>query len=253
MPGWDPIHHRPWPLPTAPWVLRQDWLDLAFLHWRADADLLQSLLPSGLRLERFDGHAYVGIVPFWMSGVRPRLLPPVPGLSRFPEVNVRTYVTDGERPGVWFFSLDTPSRLAVAAGRGLFGVPYRPARQRIEDGSQRRYRSWRPELELDVSVSLGPACPAPPGSLEHFLTERYCFHAVRRDRRLRADVHHAPWPLHRAEATVAVNGLLDDYGVGDPLRPDLVHASPGVEVIAWWASPVAPQLASPPSSGDTPG
>jgi uncharacterized protein YqjF (DUF2071 family) len=247
MAQWDPVDHRPWPLPETPWVLRQDWLRLGFLHWRVDPAALQRRLPRGVRVQLFGGRAYVGVGPFWMSGVRPRFCPPVPGISRFPEINVRTYVTDGEHAGVWFFSLDTPNRAAIWTGRTVFGVPYRAASITIdEQGDRTRYRSIRDgSLEFDATVEAGPEVIAPPGSLEHFLTERYCFHSVVAGMRIRAHVHHARWPLHEAGVTVECNGLLDGFGVAEPTRPDLAHCSPGVQVIGWpWERATAAEPAA---------
>src|SRR6267154_1075488 len=120
--------HRPWPLPSAPWIMAQSWHDLLFAHWPVDAAMLRSHIPADLAIDTFDGQAWLGIIPFSMTGVRLRWTPPVPGLSAFPELNVRTYVTGQGKPGVWFFSLDAASALAVAAARLSFHLPYFRAR-----------------------------------------------------------------------------------------------------------------------------
>src|SRR5581483_10089721 len=111
--------HRPWPVPSAPWAMRQVWNELLFAHWPVEPAQLLPTLPPGLRLDGYNGQAWVGVVPFRLSGLRPRWLPPLPGLSTFPELNVRTYVRgpDGEKPGVWFYSLDAASPLAVWSAR----------------------------------------------------------------------------------------------------------------------------------------
>ena len=230
------IEHIPFPLPSSSWLVRQDWLDLSFLHWDLPPDAVAPHLPAGIELHTFDGRAWVGLVPFWMSGVRPRFCPAVPGISRFPEVNVRTYAVVDGRPGVYFFSLDTPSRAAVFAGRRFFHVPYRRARQTIRataDGQ--RYTSRREgHLELELDVAFGAPVAAPPGSLTHFLTERYCIHTVDGAGRLRVGpVRHAPWPLLDATARIRTNRLLERFGITDQ-PPTCVHASPGVEVVGWW-------------------
>lgn len=230
------VDHIPFPLPTRRWLVRQDWLDLAFLHWDLPPERVAGHLPPGIELHTFEGRAWVGVVPFWMSGVRPRFCPAVPGISRFPEINVRTYAVVDGVPGVYFFSLDTPSRVAVFAGRRFFHVPYRPARQRITptvDGQ--RYVSHREgRLELELEVAFGEPVAAPPGSLEHFLTERYCIHTIDRSGRVRrGPVRHAPWPLLSARATLGCNRLLERFGITDA-PPTCVHASPGVEVVGWW-------------------
>ena len=125
--GGDPSSHRPWPLPRAPWVMAQTWEDLVFLHWPMDPDDLRARLPRGLSLDTYRGDAWVSITPFVVTGLRPRGIPAVPGLSSFAETNVRTYVTRDGKPGVWFFSLDASSRLAVTAARALYHLPYHHA------------------------------------------------------------------------------------------------------------------------------
>jgi uncharacterized protein len=120
------------------------WHELAFLHWPVSPHALRAVLPKTLTLDMFDGVAWLGVVPFWMSGVRPRLTPPLPGLATFAELNVRTYVVAGDKPGVWFFSLDAASRIAVRGARTLFHLPYFDARMSVsQEGGAVRYRSER--------------------------------------------------------------------------------------------------------------
>ena len=137
--------HRPWPLPASPWLLKMSWHDLLFLHWPVDVAALRPHIPERLEIDTFDGVAWLGVVPFRMSGVGPRFVPSVPGVSTFPEINLRTYVRANGKPGVWFFSLDVTKRLAVLIARGAFHLPYFKAEMNVreEDGwihysSQRR-------------------------------------------------------------------------------------------------------------------
>jgi len=120
----DEVVHRPWPLPRGHWTNAQTWERLAFLHWPVDGDAVRRLVPAGLELDLYDGAAWLGITPFEVTGFRLRGGPPLPGVSSFPELNVRTYVTRDDKPGVWFFSLDADSRLAVEAARRLYKLPY---------------------------------------------------------------------------------------------------------------------------------
>jgi uncharacterized protein YqjF (DUF2071 family) len=139
-----PTDHRPWPLPSSPWVMRQKWHDLLFMHWRIPPQTLRPLVPAALELDHFEGSAWLGVVPFRMTGVRLRGTPAIPGLSAFPELNVRTYVSAGGKPGVWFFSLDAASAIAVAAARAWFHLPYFRARMSLEaHGDEIRYQSHR--------------------------------------------------------------------------------------------------------------
>lgn len=217
-------------------VLRQQWRHLSFLHWPADAAALQEMLPPGLTVDTFAGQAYVGLVPFSMCNVRPALLPPVPGLSHFHETNVRTYVLDRQgRPGVWFFSLDAASRVAVALGRRCFRLPYVFADMELGtgDGNQRHYRSARPGAgpgcDLTVTFS-GPARPAAPGTLEHFLIERYRLFTLAGAELQLGQVHHAPYPVQQASARIRSETLLAAAGIARTDALPLVHYAAGVDV-----------------------
>ena len=197
------IRQRP---PGRP-VMRQRWSKLAFLHWRADPALLQSRLPAGLHLDLHEGDAWLGIVPFFMERIRPAGLPPLPWLSWFLELNVRTYVHDDEgNPGVWFFSLDCNQPVAVGIARRFFHLPYQHARMtaRTLDGGI-HYECRRSGGDATAGYHYSPAGPpgfAAPGSLEFFLAERYLLFSASPDGRIhRGRVHHAPYPLSPARVT----------------------------------------------------
>ncbi|MDJ0974026.1 MAG: DUF2071 domain-containing protein [Planctomycetota bacterium] len=233
--------HRPWPLPQSPWILAQTWEQLLFLHWPVEATALAERLPQGLELDTFDGEAWLGVVPFRMAWVRPRGLPPVPPLSFFPELNVRTYVTRDGMPGVWFFSLEASSRVAVRIARRFFHLPYFDADMSIDaDGAQVRYTSQRthrgaPPAEFRGSYApSGPVDLTKPGTLEHWLTERYCLYAAdEQDVLYRAHIHHEPWPLQPAEATLALNTMAMSHGLALPHREPLCHFARSIDVVAW--------------------
>jgi uncharacterized protein YqjF (DUF2071 family) len=126
------INDRPWPIPSRPWAMRMGWRELLFAHWVVDASAVRKLIPAGLELDLFDNRCYVGAVPFLMTHVTPRLVPPIPGPHAFPEINLRTYVTTGGKPGVWFFSLDAGQKLAVRTARRFFRLPYFDAKFEIQ-------------------------------------------------------------------------------------------------------------------------
>ncbi len=180
------IHrHRPWPTPRAPWVMTQVWSDLLFAHWALPAQLVRPLVPSGLELDLFQGLAWVGVVPFQMSGVRPRLLPAVPWLSAFPELNVRTYVRcrdrGVEKAGVYFFSLDAANPAAVAIARSTFLLPYFAAAMGMPDGKEPVCTTaadapmpvHRRPPSLPTTRRLAQCRPRGPAQSAHWLTERY--------------------------------------------------------------------------------
>ena len=237
----DGMAHRPWSVPASPWVMGMQWHNLAFLHWPVAAEQLRPFVPRGLTVDTFDGTAWLGVVPFLMRKVRVRGMPPLPGTGAFSELNLRTYVSTEGRPGVWFFSLDAASRLAVRVARRTFHVPYFDARMHVQaddDGCGHVYRSRRtegPPGEFEGRYrSTGKASHAAPGTLEHWLTERYCLYSAdRRGRIYRGEVHHPPWPLEHAECEIESNTLANQLKIDLPLRPALVHFARRLDVVAW--------------------
>jgi hypothetical protein len=232
--------HVPWTLPRAPWALTMRWEELLFLHWRVDAARLAACVPDGLELETFDGSAWLGVVPFRMAAVRARWLPPLPTAHTFPELNVRTYVRAGGRSGVWFFSLDASSSLAVAGARAVFGLPY--FRATMECAANRdgcRYRSQRTDRRGPAARfaatwrPLGPGVSAEPGSLVHFLVERYCLFARRRGRLVRGDVVHAPWDLAPVDLQLAECDMTRSLGLELTGPPDSALVTTPRTVAAW--------------------
>jgi len=227
--------HRQWPLPRRPWVIGQTWLDLLFVHWRVPFELLREHVPSVLALDAFDGDAWLGVTPFELRALHPSLIPPLPGVSRFPELNVRTYVTVEEKPGIFFFSLDAGSRLAVEAARRLYRLPYRHAETRIERvGGAISFSSQRVGEPARFSARYAPGRalpPAVPGTLEHFLTERYCLYAVERGRVFRAEIHHPRWRLREAEAELDFDSLLPAGIV--PTAEPMLHYAAREDVLVW--------------------
>jgi uncharacterized protein len=235
--------HRPWPVPDGPWLMTQSWHDLLFAHWPLDADALRGKVPANLPLDLFDGRAWIGVIPFHMTNVGPRGVPSLPGLSAFPELNVRTYVTVNGKPGVYFFSLDAASTLAVVGARMVFHLPYYRAAMAVHtDGRRVTYRSARRSAVnaqfLSLYSPVGVVSPAAPGTLEFFLTERYCLYTTTRSgepRRL--PIHHKPWPLQIADAQIAVNTMATAAGITLPAVAPLLHFAKRLDVLAWGMQP----------------
>lgn len=231
--------HRPYPRPNGPWVMTMSWHDLLFAHFTVRPDTLRATVPAVLPLDLFEGRAYVGVVPFHMSRVSPRGVPEVPFLSAFPELNVRTYVTLGGKPGVYFFSLDTTSSPAVWGARTFFHLPYFKAEMScVPEGEEVRYRSKRVDERGTPGVfeaRYGPAGPVAysrPGTLEHFLTERYCLYSVDGDGRAhRGEIHHDPWPLQPAHAEIELNTVAPPTLTLD--GPPLLHFARRLDVVGW--------------------
>jgi uncharacterized protein YqjF (DUF2071 family) len=226
-----------------PWVLAMGWHDLLFAHWRVPTEVLRPRIPAALEIDDFEGEAWVGVVPFRMSGVRPRFVPSMPGLSWFPELNLRTYVRHEGRAGVWFFSLDAASRVAVRLARATFHLPYFDARMSCtpRDGGGIEYESVRIHRDAPAAVfkgsyrPKGPAFASRPGSLAHWLTERYCLYSADAAGRVyRGDVAHEPWPLQEAEAALERCDMTRLLGWELPGEsPHLLFAR-GIHVRASW-------------------
>jgi uncharacterized protein YqjF (DUF2071 family) len=231
--------HRPWPMPDRPWVMTQTWNDLLFAHWPVNTSVLRELVPKGFELDLFDGQAFVGVVPFHMTNVAPRMVPALPRISAFPELNVRTYVQVGGKPGVYFFSLDAGSFAAVITARKLLNLPYFTAKMTVDvrDGYV-RYTSRRasaPPAEFSAKYrGLGDRRAPRRGTLEYFLTERYCLYAIDHTHHAyRLEIHHPPWPLETGEAEIGVNTMADAAGIRLPDMTPLLHFSKRQDMVCW--------------------
>jgi hypothetical protein len=234
--------HRPWPLPRGAWIMAQRWSNLLFAHWAVSSEALRALVPRPLAIDLFENRGWLTIAPFYLSHLRPRNVPSMPWLSEFPELNVRTYVTLDNKPGVFFFSLDAGSALAVEGARFFYHLPYFRADMSVteeRDGSI-AYRSHRAHAgaaaaELRARYRpTGDPRPAPLGSLDNWLTERYCLYAVDRHARVhRAEIHHRPWPLQPAVATFERNTMAVAAGIPVDGPPARVSFSRMLDVVVW--------------------
>jgi uncharacterized protein YqjF (DUF2071 family) len=247
------VVHRPYALPAGRWRMKQRWSDLLFAHWPVPVGEIARLLPSGLEVDLFDGHAWVGVVPFWMDQVQTRAIGErcitIPSTGAFCELNLRTYVRSrrsGLR-GVYFFSLDAASALAVIGARTLFHLPYFYAsmHRRIEPDGSIDYTSRRlltgPSVRFHaryrglgkVAAPSEVAAPSSDGTLAHFLTERYCLFTHRAGQVIVGDIHHLPWPLEAAEAEVSTNELPAAHGITLPNQPPVLHFARELHVYIW--------------------
>jgi uncharacterized protein YqjF (DUF2071 family) len=217
--------------------MTQTWHDLLFAHWPLPTAVMRRLVPEQLELDTFDGQSWVGVVPFHMSGVRARGTPAIPGLSRFPELNVRTYVTCGDKPGVYFFSLDAASLPAVWAARRFFHLPYFHATMTSKEAQGTiHYDSHRRDGAADFQGQFQPITDVrfrQKGSIEHWLTERYCLYTTHRGQVYRGDIHHQPWPLQDAEAEIETNTVAVDAEIFLPAMAPLLHFAKRLEVLIW--------------------
>jgi uncharacterized protein len=226
-------------------IMRQGWRELLFIHWPVSPEPLRSLVPPQLELDLFEDTAYVGLVPFTMTGVRPVGLPAVPGLSSFHETNLRTYVRLADRdPGVWFFNLEAANAIAVLLARALFHLPYHYARVLLErePGSEATEpatilyagaRRWPGPLPASYAIraaAVAAAAPAQPGTLEHFLVERYILFTLWNARLYQGRVHHTPYPLQPARILSLDENVLAAAGINRPETTPIAHFASGVDV-----------------------
>jgi hypothetical protein len=234
----DELTHRPWPLPDGAWLQGQTWCDLLFAHWRVPAEQLRRVMPAALPLHLYDdGSAWLGITPFVVRGLRLRGTPPLPWLSQFPELNVRTYVELDGKPGIYFFSLDAARRAAVIAARRTYRLPYFHARMRAgREGERIDYTSER--IDSSGAPAAFRAHYSPAGEITHdhlarWLAERYCAYTVDESGRpLRIDIHHPPWPLQPAEGELEAQAMADQIGI-DLVGEPLLHFSARQDTLIW--------------------
>ena len=229
--------------------MRQDWIDLAYFHWRYDPAIIQATLPPGLRVDTFDDSAWIGLIPFVMRDVCVGPLPPLPRLDTFVEVNVRTYVVDDEgRRAVWFYSLDVPRTVIVAAARTVFCVPYcwaKATHMLVAPGTdgpigeRHRYevrRRWPAPRSAHASISYTVGEPIEGDALAHFLSARWALSTTRRNRVRYGRVEHPRWPLHAAENPNVDESLIAAAELPTPTGPMHTMCSPGVAVqLAWFS------------------
>lgn len=237
--------HIPFEVPDRPHSIIQHWRHLNFLHWQVDPQRISRYLPEGLELDLYQDKAYVGLLPFQMKHVRPRRTVPIPGISYFPEFNLRTYVKYQGQGGILFLTLEAQSRIACWYGHRSYGLPYRYARGSVQVvGDQYRWQTRRVSDGLELIGScqaFGDSMQAQPRSLEEFLFERYLMYTVHDEQLKMVRAIHEPWRFRCAEATIVSNSLLDSYqlGISDVLQPDLVHATDGVKALTWSIEPVS--------------
>jgi len=217
--------------------MAQTWHDLLFAHWPIDSAVLRRLVPQALTLDTFEGKCWIAVTPFHMSGIHFRGLPPLPGISRFPELNVRTYVTLDAKPGVYFFSLDAANAAAVWGAKTFYHLPYFVSEMSVETREQWvRYLCRRKGASAEFHGRYRPVGGVQirqEGTLEAWLTERYCLYSMVRGHMYRAEIHHQQWPLQNAEAEIEINTMAASAGIALLGRPSLLHFSRKLEVLVW--------------------
>ena len=236
----EDVSHREWPLPDAQWILTQTWNHLLFAHWPVAIDRLRSVVPRFLEIDLFANEAWLSVTPFKITDSTPRGIPPLPVVSAFDEINVRTYVVYDGIPGVYFFSLDANSAMAVGGASTLFHLPYFLADIQADDRRSRlSFQSRRRRSDIaEFAAEYAPAgaiFQAKPGTLDYFLTERYCLYTQDSSAHAyRVDIHHAPWELQPAEAQITANTMVDAAGLRLPSMAPVLHYARRQDVRIWF-------------------
>lgn len=220
-------------------IMYQSWGKLLFMHWQTSARALRRLIPEPLIIDTFEGEAWISVTPFTIWGARPIFTPPLPWVSDFHEINVRTYVSLGGVPGVGFFSLDANSMVAVMAARAFFHLPYHNAKIDLEQrGDTIIYSSTRkdadPPAKFNATWTIGGNLPqAEPGSLDFFLVERYCLYTSNEGKLYRCRIFHQPWPLQQADLATYGSSMIEADGLPAPEGEPLLHCGGPVNVEVW--------------------
>jgi len=226
--------HRPWTIPRGRWNYYQEWNDVLFLHWKVKIDDLAPLIPKGILLDTFNGESWISIVAFTMEKIRPRNLPSLKAISDFHEINTRTYVTQDNKSGVYFLSIEAEKQISCIIANLLSGLPYRNAnirRQTTGDSHQYALMNNDRDLQFNSDFTVGERI-ANKSDLDNWLTERYCLYLAKDQQVFRYETHHRPWELHE----VKISSLNTNYKTGNIAfnrLPDLAHFSAGVKVLAW--------------------
>ncbi|MFS0644807.1 YqjF family protein [Siminovitchia sp. 179-K 8D1 HS] len=237
------VEHRPWPLPVNRWIMRQTWRNVLFLHWPIQPGLLRPHIPPALEIDTFKGCAWLGIVAFTMKGIYFRGLP-FSVVPSFSEVNVRTYVTYKGKPGVFFMSLDVDDWASLNIAKRWYRLPYHPAKISVQDcGGVIQYQSVRkagnPVAFKGSCIPSNDVYFPDRGTLDHWLTEKYCFYTTRNGKDIyHGDIHHPPWPLKKADIQIDQHTLFSPWNINISKEGPIAHFSEGVDSLMWNGKPL---------------
>ncbi len=225
------VSHRPFGLPQGPWTYYQEWNDVLFFHWTIPFEILRKCVPEKLNIDTFDGTCYVTLVAFTMEKIRPRFLPSVGFISNFDEINLRTYIDNSDKKGVYFLNIEAGSLISVFLAKALSGLPYEKASIKRSPGAYNSTNGLK-GFYLDTEFEVGGIIQY-KSALDKWLTERYCLYLNKNNELYRYDIHHEEWKLNTLNIKKLNLGYtIDEVNLSDR-QPDLSHYSSGVKVIAW--------------------
>lgn len=228
------VSHRKWPLPVNSWSYYQEWNNALFLHWKVPVDDLQQFLPKNLKVDTFENEAWVSAVAFTMEKIRPKNLPAFAPISNFNEINIRTYVIHNDKPGVYFLNIEAQKLVSTKLSKLLSGLPYQKAQmKRFNKNELQHYTSSLKKKGFTFTSKYRISDQTvSKTNLDLWLTERYCLYLDRGGKTYIYEIHHLPWELQK----VTLEEVQTNYRIGEidlNSKPDHVHYSPGVKVIAW--------------------
>lgn len=222
--------HREYDYPKKSWVYYQEWNRVLFFHWEVPIEILDKLVPKELKIDTFNGKAYISIVPFTMENIRPKYLPAIGFISNFHEINVRTYVENNGKKGVYFLNIEAEKFLSAFVSKQLSGLPYEKATIKRTANS---YQSNNPSKGFHLSVDFTIDQPIHNKSnLDKWLTERYCLYLKECEHVYRYDIHHKEWELNQ----IKIDRFDLAYQLGNLKIINenyFAHYSKGIEVVAW--------------------
>jgi uncharacterized protein YqjF (DUF2071 family) len=228
--------HRPFAIPAGRWQYYQEWNNALFLHWKVPFDSLRNCVPAKFNIDTFNGDCYVSLVAFTMQNIRPRNMPSVKFISDFHEINLRTYINNDNKKGVYFLNIEAEKYLSACIAKALSGLPYEKADIKRSDKNYHALNSTK-NFRLYTEFAIGEKL-SKKADLDTWLTERYCLYLSRHDRTYRHDIHHKEWEIKNVDIKqLALYYKIDNIILSD-LQPDLVHYSDGVKVLAWQKQPI---------------
>ncbi|WP_407480730.1 YqjF family protein [Elizabethkingia meningoseptica] len=225
--------HRPWKLPYGKWQYYQEWNDALFIHFEVNYEMLRNLVPDQLNIDQFKGKYYISVVAFKMEKIRPRNLPSVSFISDFYEINVRTYINNNDKQGVYFLNIEAEKQLSAFVARTLSGLPYEKSEIKRSENHYTNKNS-RKNFSLTSAFKTGEKIKN-KSAFDLWLTERYCLYLLRNNELLRYEIHHKEWPLYSVKDSAI--SLHYKFGPIELTGENMLnyHYSPGVEVLSWKA------------------
>jgi uncharacterized protein YqjF (DUF2071 family) len=225
------VTHRPFEIPKGNWIFYQEWNRALFLHWVVPFEQLRKCVPAKLNLDTFDGNCYVSLVAFTMEKIRPKFLPSVGGVSYFDEINVRTYIDNDGKKGVYFLNIEASKTISAFIAKAISGLPYEKAKiSRTEKlyNSNNLKKGFNLNAEFEIEEIISEKT-----ELDKWLTERYCLYLDLKNEFYRYDIHHKEWEIKK----VNIKSLIVNYKISEidlnNRDPNLIHYSEGIKVIAW--------------------